>query len=141
MDTFVFAYVIGKNSRTPNLSPVADNAITRGVFGVLYICGSATLLHQWAAKHFQNISLIVIELYFFQDPSKRFGASLGALSGGRVGITSMATTNLKSALTIAIRYSCVRRQFGPTPKEELPVIEYQMQVGIIQESATCGTFD
>ncbi|XP_072043153.1 LOW QUALITY PROTEIN: peroxisomal acyl-coenzyme A oxidase 3-like [Amphiura filiformis] len=63
----------------------------------------------------------------YKDPNKRFGASLGALSGGRVGITSNVTSNLKSALTIAIRYSCVRRQFGPTPKEELPVIEYQMQ--------------
>ena len=26
------------------------------------------------------------------------------------------------------RYSAVRRQFGPTPDEELPVLEYQLQV-------------
>ena len=27
------------------------------------------------------------------------------------------------------RYSAVRRQFGPTEKDEIPVLEYQMQVG------------
>lgn len=62
----------------------------------------------------------------FQDPNKRFGASLGALSGGRVGITGMCATNLKNAITIAVRYSAVRRQFGPG-EEEIPVIEYQLQ--------------
>lgn len=41
----------------------------------------------------------------FKDPNKRFGAALGALSSGRVGITSMAVTNLQSCLTIAVRYS------------------------------------
>ena len=40
----------------------------------------------------------------FKDPKKRFGAALGALSSGRVGITSMAVTNLRSCLPIAIRY-------------------------------------
>lgn len=63
----------------------------------------------------------------YKDPSKRFGAALGALSGGRVGITGFGASNLKSAITIAIRYSAVRRQFGPSTNEELPVLEYQLQ--------------
>lgn len=63
----------------------------------------------------------------YKDPSKRFGASLGALSGGRVGITGMCTANLKMCMPIAIRYSAVRRQFGPSDKEEIPVLEYQLQ--------------
>ena len=42
---------------------------------------------------------------FYKDPSKRHGASLGALSVGRVCITNMSTTYLASALTIAIRFS------------------------------------
>ncbi len=52
------------------------------------------------------------------------------MSAGRVGIASMATANLIKAITVGIRYSAVRRQFGPEDgsNEELPVIEYQLQV-------------
>ncbi|XP_071501101.1 peroxisomal acyl-coenzyme A oxidase 3-like [Diadema antillarum] len=63
----------------------------------------------------------------FKDPNKRFGASIGALSSGRVGITTIGLGNIKLAITIAVRYSAARKQFGPTPDEELPVLEYQMQ--------------
>lgn len=32
------------------------------------------------------------------------------------------------AVTIAVRYCASRKQFGPNPQKELPVIEYQLQV-------------
>uniref|UniRef100_A0AAG5D9G9 Acyl-coenzyme A oxidase n=1 Tax=Anopheles atroparvus TaxID=41427 RepID=A0AAG5D9G9_ANOAO len=64
----------------------------------------------------------------FKDASKRFGASLGALSGGRVGICGIANVYLTKAITIAIRYSASRKQFGPDDsEEEWPVLEYQSQ--------------
>ena len=39
----------------------------------------------------------------YKDPNKRYGATIGALSSGRVGITNMGVTFLLSALTISIR--------------------------------------
>ncbi|GAB1864727.1 Acyl-coenzyme A oxidase [Camponotus japonicus] len=63
-----------------------------------------------------------------KDERKRYGSSLGALSSGRVSITLMCSHYMSLALTIAIRYCAVRKQFGPTDKnDELPVIEYQAQ--------------
>lgn len=59
--------------------------------------------------------------------NKRFGASLGALSDGRVGITGFVPSLLKVSLTIAIRYSAARHQFGPVNDKEIPILEYQLQ--------------
>lgn len=62
-----------------------------------------------------------------KDKSKRFGVTLGILSLGRCSIILQCYCNLQTAVTIAIRYSAVRRQFGPTEGEEWPVLEYQTQ--------------
>jgi acyl-CoA oxidase len=63
-----------------------------------------------------------------KDPKKRMGASLGALSGGRVNICEIATTYGVRAITIAVRYAASRKQFGPEDSNvEYPVIEYQAQ--------------
>lgn len=51
-----------------------------------------------------------------KDQSKRFGLQLGILSVGRMSINLMSITNLQLAITIAVRYSAVRRQFGPSNK-------------------------
>ncbi|KMY88516.1 peroxisomal acyl-coenzyme A oxidase 3 isoform X1 [Drosophila simulans] len=63
-----------------------------------------------------------------KDERKRLGASLGALSVGRVNITAITYVALSKAVTIATRYAASRRQFGPTNSPaEWPVIEYQSQ--------------
>ncbi|XP_076182436.1 peroxisomal acyl-coenzyme A oxidase 3 isoform X2 [Ptiloglossa arizonensis] len=62
-----------------------------------------------------------------QNKNKRFGSSLGALSLGRVTVTSICANYACVAMVIAIRYCAVRKQFGPSESEEWPVIEYQAQ--------------
>lgn len=60
-----------------------------------------------------------------KDPSKRYGASLGALSVGRVMIVGICAVYAVQALTIALRYAAVRKQFGPEGEEEISILEYQ----------------
>ncbi|BFF93375.1 peroxisomal acyl-coenzyme A oxidase 3 [Drosophila madeirensis] len=63
-----------------------------------------------------------------KDERKRLGASLGALSQGRVNITAITYVALSKAVSIATRYGASRRQFGPNSSQtEWPVIEYQSQ--------------
>jgi hypothetical protein len=51
--------------------------------------------------------------------SRRFAATLGELTGGRVGLTCGSVGVLKGAVTIAIRYSAGRQQFGPPDSAEV----------------------
>ncbi|KAG5886072.1 hypothetical protein JTB14_018931 [Gonioctena quinquepunctata] len=60
-----------------------------------------------------------------KDPKKRLGALLGSLSEGRVSIACICETLGLKALTIALRYAAVRRQFGTEGQAEMPILEYQ----------------
>jgi acyl-CoA oxidase len=50
---------------------------------------------------------------------------LGTLIGGRIGIPRSALA-AKSGLTIAIKYSDQRRQFGPEGGLEVPILNYRI---------------
>ncbi|KAJ8680098.1 hypothetical protein QAD02_015885 [Eretmocerus hayati] len=79
----------------------------------------------------KNIQFTTEGKYYVKvkDRSKHFGASLGALSMGRVFITSTCSMYTSLAVIIAIRYSASRKQFGPNTYEECPVFKYQTQQG------------
>lgn len=64
----------------------------------------------------------------FKNAKDRHGAALGALSIGRVNITGICESYGSKALTIAIRYAAVRKQFGPEGEDEVPILEYQSHV-------------
>ena len=55
------------------------------------------------------------------------GAILGALSIARVTVTAKSEFYGTKALTIAVRYVAVRRQFGPK-NQEVSILEYQSMV-------------
>lgn len=64
-----------------------------------------------------------------RNSKARTGKSLGALSTGRINITTACAINLNSCITIAIRYAAVRKQFSDVKStEEIPIIEYQSLV-------------
>ncbi|XP_045406049.1 acyl-coenzyme A oxidase-like protein isoform X3 [Lemur catta] len=62
-----------------------------------------------------------------KNKSARFNAMLAALTPSRLALTFQAMGAMKLGLTIAIRYSHSRRQFGPKAKEEVKIIEHQTQ--------------
>lgn len=62
-----------------------------------------------------------------------------ALSMGRMDIINTVCAYATNAMTIAVRYSAVRRQFGPRNEGEWPVLEYQTHVSMysILNSVRC----
>ena len=60
-----------------------------------------------------------------KSSNKRFFTMLGTLVGGRVSIAAAGLTAAKSALTIAIRYGAMRRQFGPANGDEIPILNFR----------------
>ena len=59
-----------------------------------------------------------------KSKEKRFGIMLSGLTGARAGILGSTEVNMRNALTIAIRYSAVRKQFGGHNESKL--ISYQL---------------
>lgn len=66
----------------------------------------------------------------FKEPGKILGAALEMLSAARVAIIQENTCVLASAITIAVRYAAIRRQFGNKNNEEIALIEYPLHVCI-----------
>lgn len=63
----------------------------------------------------------------FKDPNKRLGASLGALSGGRVSIIAIGVSYLEKAVPIAIRCASVHTKDTPGAVSSQALIEGQYQ--------------
>jgi len=58
------------------------------------------------------------------NPGRRFFTMLGTLVAGRISIGCASVSVSKTALTIALRYTAQRRQFGPSAAAEVPVLSY-----------------
>jgi acyl-CoA oxidase len=60
-----------------------------------------------------------------ESVGRRFFTMLGTLVQGRVCISGASVSAAKSALTIAVRHGLRRRQFGPEPGREVPILDYR----------------
>jgi len=56
---------------------------------------------------------------------RRFFTMLGTLVAGRVSVAAASVSTAKTALTVAIRYGNVRRQFGPPNVDEIRILDYR----------------
>ena len=73
---------------------------------------------------------------------RRFFTMLGTLVAGRISIACASLSAAKNGLTIAVRYTDQRRQFGPEGGAEVPVLDYiTMQRRLIPRLATAVALD
>jgi len=76
-----------------------------------------------------------------KNPEKRFSAMLAGLCRGRISVLWITEEHLRNALTVAIRYGAVRRQFGPkgeTPILDYPVYRYRLMPHLANSVASCA---
>ncbi len=62
-----------------------------------------------------------------ESEGRRFFTMLGTLVAGRISVAGSAVSVAKTAMTVAIRYSARRRQFGPKGKPEIPILDFTAQ--------------
>lgn len=75
-------------------------------------------------NRFANVSEDGTYSSVISNPGRRFFTMLGTLVAGRISIGCASCSVSKTALTIALRYTAQRRQFGPQGAAEVPVLSY-----------------
>lgn len=60
------------------------------------------------------------------NTNRRFFTMLGTLIRGRISVGGSASASAEVALSIAGRYALKRRQFGPSPDQEVLLADYRM---------------
>jgi acyl-CoA oxidase len=127
----VHAFVVPIRDENGNLLPgvtIEDNGLKMGLNGVDN--GRIWFDHIRVPRvemlnRFANVTADGQYRSDIQNPGARFFTMIGTLVGGRISMATTANSAAKSALTIAIRYSARRRQFGP-PKasQETLLLDY-----------------
>ena len=79
------------------------------------------LLDRWGGVSTDGVYSSPIE-----NPTKRFFTMVGALVQGRVCVSGASVSAAELALTIAVRHGLRRRQFGPDPGHEVPILDYRV---------------
>ncbi|RYZ49979.1 MAG: acyl-CoA oxidase, partial [Sphingobacteriales bacterium] len=131
-DYGVNAFIVPLRDQEGNMLPgitIGDCGLKMGLNGV----DNGTIMFNQVVVPKENMLdrfASVNEAGEFESPipsdNRRFFTMLGTLVGGRIGIPRSALAAAKSGLTIAIRYSDQRRQFGPEGGSEVPILNYRM---------------
>jgi acyl-CoA oxidase len=79
------------------------------------------LLDRWGGVTADGVYSSPIE-----KPTKRFFSMVGALVQGRICVGGASVSASELALTIAVRHALRRRQFGPEPGQEVPILDYRV---------------
>jgi acyl-CoA oxidase len=79
------------------------------------------LLDRWGGVTADGVYASPIE-----KPTKRFFSMVGALVQGRICVGGASVSASELALTIAVRHGLRRRQFGPEPGQEVPILDYRV---------------
>jgi acyl-CoA oxidase len=79
------------------------------------------LLDRWGGVTADGVYTSPIE-----KPTKRFFSMVGALVQGRICVGGASVSASELALTIAVRHGLRRRQFGPEPGQEVPILDYRV---------------
>jgi hypothetical protein len=95
-------------------------------FFIVTTMKTSNLIQYSHSDFYKSASCIVSNLWLILS----IGAALENLSAARVGIMGEGTNACCSAVAIAVRYAAVRKQFGPKPDIELPIMEYQLHVSV-----------
>jgi acyl-CoA oxidase len=75
---------------------------------------------------YANVDANGVYSTIIKNPNLLFAKHIGALLQARIGVGSCSISVAKASITIAIRYAFRRKQFGPDPNNELPIISYRM---------------
>mmetsp|Transcript_17772 Transcript_17772/g.17743 ORF Transcript_17772/g.17743 Transcript_17772/m.17743 type:complete len:483 (+) Transcript_17772:639-2087(+) len=76
---------------------------------------------------FSQISLEGKFKSLIKNKDKRAGIMIAGLVGGRICCTCGSEQDMRLGLTIALRFSAVRKQFGGQEGPELPILTYPLQ--------------
>ncbi|HET9124791.1 MAG TPA: acyl-CoA dehydrogenase [Solirubrobacteraceae bacterium] len=79
------------------------------------------LLDRWGTVSVDGVYSSPID-----NPTKRFFSMVGALVQGRICVGGASVSASELALTIAVRHGLRRRQFGPEPGQEVPILDYRV---------------
>jgi acyl-CoA oxidase len=129
----VHAFVVQIRDEAGNDMPgvrTADDGLKAGLNGVdngMLWFDKVRVSRDALLNRYADVSTAGVYSSSIENPNKRFFTMLGTLVQGRVCVGAAALSAAENALTIAVRHSLRRVQFGPPDDgaSEVPIMDYR----------------